>query len=102
MARHPETQVLSVDGQEHVDNNPYDNYFDSEGTFRSLENDDKRLAAKAPIFGHIKGDRPTAIAHLEFFGGDVFTHEVFGDMLRNNTIARDSVERRMRRRSVPL
>ena len=31
--RHPGTLVLSVEGEEHVENNPYDNYFTSESTF---------------------------------------------------------------------
>ncbi len=48
--RHPNTLVLSVDGREHVDVNPYDNYFASSGTFRDLQIKDDRLPPKEPIF----------------------------------------------------
>ncbi len=49
-ARYPDTLVLSIDGEEHVPENRYDNYFASDGTFRDLEIDDNRLPPKAPIF----------------------------------------------------
>ena len=42
-AKHPDTVILSVNGVEHELNNPYDNYLESEGTFRDLEISDKRL-----------------------------------------------------------
>ena len=43
---HPDTVVLSIRGHEHVENNPYDNYFSSEETFRGLVIEDTRLAPK--------------------------------------------------------
>ena len=53
-ARHPATLVLSVDGVEHVDSNPYDNYFASEQTFRDLEIEDQRLEPGEPGQDHSK------------------------------------------------
>jgi hypothetical protein len=67
--RHPESLVLSVEGREHVENNPYDNYFASEGTFRDLEVADTRLAPKEPIFAFQLGGHPYAAAHATIEGG---------------------------------
>ena len=54
--QYPETLVLSVAGEEHTANNPYDNYLTGEGTFRGLEVDDQRLPPKAPIYSfHVAG-----------------------------------------------
>lgn len=69
--RHPETLVLSVEGVEHVQNNPYDNYFASAQTFRGLEVTDERLAAKEPIFAFWIEGRPFAVAHREIEGGEL-------------------------------
>jgi len=68
---HPSTQVLSVEGKEHVETNPYDNYFASDSTFRDLEVSDHRLAAKASIFSFWIDDRPIAAAHDAFAGGRI-------------------------------
>ncbi len=70
--RHPNTLVLSVDGREHDDTNPYDNYFGSDGTFRDLEIDDHRLKPKEPIFAFWLGDRPVAVPHRAFARGKAF------------------------------
>jgi hypothetical protein len=70
-AQHPETLVLSVDGEEHVDDNPYDNYFASEETFRDLEIEDQRLEPKTPIYSFWHEGRPWAVAHDAFRGGKV-------------------------------
>lgn len=59
-AKHPETRVLSVDGVEHVANNPYDNYLTGDSTFRDLGVDDDRLAPKAPIFAFWWDGEPMA------------------------------------------
>ena len=67
--RHPDTLVLSVNGVEHLENNPYDSYFTSDRTFRGMEIDDHRLAAKAPIYSFWLEDEPIAIAHNSFAGG---------------------------------
>ena len=67
--RHPNTLVLSIDGLEHVDSNPYDSYFGDGGTFRGIEVADDRLPPKAPIFGFRLNGRPVAIAHDRIEGG---------------------------------
>ena len=77
--RHPNTLVLSVDGAEHIDNNPYDNYFASEGTFRDLKIDDQRLAPKDSIYSFWWGDEPYAVPHSSFAGGKVLEVEGWGD-----------------------
>jgi len=70
--RHPDTLVLSIDGEEHVDDNPYDNYFDSDETFRGLQIDDKRLEPKAPIYTFWFHGEPYAVPHRAFKGGRLF------------------------------
>jgi len=70
---HPKTRVLSIEGIEHIENNPYDNYFTSEGTFRDLEISDERLAPKAPIFSFWIDGQPVAVAHEKFEGGAILT-----------------------------
>ncbi len=71
-AKHPDTVILSVDGVEHELNNPYDNYFESEGTFRDLEISDKRLKPKENIFSFWLDGRPYAVAHAAIEGGGLF------------------------------
>lgn len=71
-ARHPDTLVLSVDGVEHERNNPYDNYFSSDGTFRGLHVDDDRLPPKEPIYAFFHDASAFAIAHARFEGGRLF------------------------------
>jgi hypothetical protein len=73
--KHPDTLVLSVEGEEHVENNPYDNYFASDGTFRDLEIDDKRLQPKAPVYSFWLDGEPWAVDHEAFGGGTVFEVE---------------------------
>jgi hypothetical protein len=70
--RHPETLVLSVDGAEHVDSNPYDRYFGSDETFRNLRVADDRLPAKAPIYSFWLEGKPWAAPHEAFAGGRAF------------------------------
>jgi len=77
--RHPDTLVLSVEGEEHIENNPYDNYFESEGTFRDLEIDDHRLAPKDSIYSFWWDDEPYAVPHTAFAGGKVLEVEGWGD-----------------------
>lgn len=67
--RHPSSLVLSVDGVEHVENNPYDEYVTDEGTFRGLEVDDDRLAPKEPIYSFWLDDEPWAVTHESIEGG---------------------------------
>jgi hypothetical protein len=77
--RHPDTLVLSVEGEEHIDNNPYDNYFASEGTFRDLEIEDHRLAPKDSIYSFWWEGEPYAVPHAAFAGGKVLEVEGWGD-----------------------
>jgi hypothetical protein len=77
--QHPDTLVLSVGGEEHIDNNPYDNYFASEETFRDLEIDDRRLAPKDSIYSFWWGDEPFAVPHTAFAGGRVLEIDGWGD-----------------------
>ena len=75
LARHPSSEILSVEGQVHVANNPYDNYFNSEGTFRDLEIEDNRLRPKESIFSFWLEDKPYAVTHQAIEGGKVFEAE---------------------------
>ena len=68
-ALYPTTKVLSVEGVEHVETSPYENYFDSEDGFRGLEAEDDRLADKAPIFGFHLGGKAFAVPHEVFADG---------------------------------
>lgn len=67
--RHPDTLVLSVDGREHVEDNPYENYFEGEETFRSIEIDDDRLPAKASVYAFWHAGTPHVIANEAIEGG---------------------------------
>ncbi len=71
-SRHPDTLVLSVDGREHIDNNPYDNYFSSDSVYRNARASDRRLAAKAPVFTFQLEGRPYAVPLEALEGGKVF------------------------------
>jgi len=73
--RYPDTLVLSVEGEEHVDNNPYDNYFASKDTFRDLEIEDDRLDPKAPIYSFWFDGEPWAVPHRSYKGGKVLELE---------------------------
>jgi hypothetical protein len=72
LAGHPDTLVLSVDGREHEEFNPYADYFSSEKTFRELPIDDKRLAAKEPVYSFWVDGEPYAAPHNAFSGGRLF------------------------------
>ena len=71
--RHPNTLVLSVDGEEHHSNNPYDNYFASDRTFHDLEISDDRLEPKTPVFSFWLNGQTYAAAHSTFEGGRLLT-----------------------------
>ena len=71
VARHPATLVLSVGGEEHVENNPYDNYFASDSGFRDLAARDGRLETKEPIYSFQIGDKKYAVPFSAFEGGAV-------------------------------
>jgi hypothetical protein len=72
VARHPDTLVLSVNGVEHIENNPYDNYFDSDSGFRGIEARDGRLETKDPIYSFQQDGRAYAVPFSAFEEGAVF------------------------------
>lgn len=69
---HPNTLVLSVNGQEDIPRNPYISYFDSEEGFRRMEARDKRLRTKEPIYAFMVGNEKYAIPLKAVEGGKVF------------------------------
>jgi len=69
---HPDTLVLSIRGQEHTKNNPYDSYFQSNDTFRDLVIEDTRLAPKESVFAFHLDDGAYAAAQESFEGGRLF------------------------------
>ena len=73
--QHPNSKVLSVDGVEHDDSNPYDNYFSSERTFRGMEIDDDRMQPKQSIFSFQYDDLAYAVAYDAFEDGGLFEFE---------------------------
>ncbi len=76
---HPGTLVLSVDGAEHAEKNPYDNYFKDSKGFRGAEAKDDRLPTKETIYSFQLGGRAYAIPSAEFADGGTF--EVAGKHL---------------------
>ncbi len=71
-AEHPETLVLSVDGEEHAEHNPYDNYFSSADGFRGAQAEDDRLPTKETIYSFQLDGTAYAIPYSEFSGGGSF------------------------------
>jgi hypothetical protein len=69
---HPDTLVLSVGGAEHVENNPYDQYFASDSGFREAAAKDKRLPTKEPIWAFDLNGRRFAVPFRTFEDGDTF------------------------------
>lgn len=72
VAAHPDTLVLSVDGKEHDESNPYENYFTSEEAPRGSEATDHRLPPKAPVYAFQRGGDAMAVPFDAFVGGGVF------------------------------
>jgi hypothetical protein len=70
--RHPETLVLSIDGVEHDESNPYENYFGNEKTFRDLVPGDDRLPPKENIYSFHSEGKAYAVAHSKIEGGARF------------------------------
>jgi Protein of unknown function (DUF3179) len=69
---HPDTLVLSVDGVEHVENNPYDQYLASDSGFRETSAKDKRLPTKEPVYSFQLGAAKYAVPFRAFTEGGVF------------------------------
>lgn len=72
VAEHPKTKVLSVDGKEHVENNPYDNYFTSEEGFRGSKAKDERLPTKESIYAFELGGKAYAAPLAGLEGGTLY------------------------------
>lgn len=68
---HPDTLVLSVGGLEHVESNPYDQYFASDAGFRDLSARDARLPTKEPIWAFEMDGERYAVPLREVEGGAV-------------------------------
>lgn len=77
-ARHPNTLVLSVNGEEDTEE-VYDSYFESEEGFRGSLAEDTRLSTKAPVFAFRLGGMPHAVAYDRIVGGRSF--ETNGEQL---------------------
>ncbi len=77
--RYPQTKVLSVNGKEHEERNPYDRYFTSDGTFRDLKVADDRLAAKTAIYSFRLGGQAYAAPNKAYEGGKLFAAEELGE-----------------------
>ena len=71
-ALHPDTLVLSVDGVEHQETSPYDNYFRSDRGFRGAEASDPRMTTKAPVYAFRLADRAYAVPFEAIAGGATF------------------------------
>lgn len=72
IGKHPDTKVLSIEGETHVDNNPYDNYFSSENGFRGSIAQDERLPTKEPIYAFELGEKAFAVPFSGFVDGGAF------------------------------
>ena len=70
-SRHPDTLVLSVQGREHVADNPYGNYIEGDGTFRGLSVSDTRLPAKEPVYAFWWEAEPVVVTHESVEGGRI-------------------------------
>ena len=70
--RHPDTLVLSVDGVEHDETDPYENYFSSEEGFRGHVASDARLATKTPVYGVRIAGESLAVVLDQVEGGATF------------------------------
>lgn len=68
---HPDTLVLSVEGEEDAPPQ-YGDYFASPEGFRGTEAEDDRLPTKAPIFAFRLDGRAVAVPHAAFVGGRSF------------------------------
>ena len=69
---HPDTLVLSVDGQEDIRVNPYNDYFRDSRGFRGATAKDKRLETKEPIFAFDHQGNKYAVPFEEIEEGRAF------------------------------
>ncbi len=71
LAKHPDTEILSVNGREQgVDH--YERYFKASDGFRGSHARDKRLKTKEPIFAFHYDGRSYAVQHSDFENGKVY------------------------------
>jgi hypothetical protein len=70
--RYPQSKVLSVNGEEHDDSNPYDHYFASASTFRDNQTSDDRLPQKESIYAFQLNGISYAVPHAKIEGGAAF------------------------------
>ena len=93
--RHPHTDLLIVEGKTHDDNNPYDNYFNSDKTFRPVKKPDTRLNQKETIYAIETGGHHFAITFARAEGGwqghigkePVFIYRPGGSSMYRSTLA---------------
>jgi hypothetical protein len=78
--QHPKTLVLSVEGEEHVASNPYDNYFKDDKGFRGVEAEDERLPTKAPVYAFERDGQKYAVPFSAFEGGAALAVEGAGQV----------------------
>lgn len=101
LKKHPETLLLSVDGQVHLESNPYDNYFTSEKTFRPVDRPDERLPPKTSVFTLVIEEKAYAISHQSLASGwqgevegmPVFIYREEGDSIYRSTKAYKMVDK---------
>jgi hypothetical protein len=72
LADHPDTKILSVSGTEHIENNPYDNYFKSDEVFRGGKVKDERLGPKEAIYSFQLDGKVYAVPFGAFENGGTF------------------------------
>lgn len=94
--RHPNTRVLSVEGQEHRPETPYDDYFASEDGFCHLSARDQRLRDKEHLYAFHWQGKSYTVPHSAFRdeGGvvrlddrDLFLYRRADDSFYQSTVA---------------
>lgn len=70
--RHPDTLVLSVNGEEDESSNPYEQYFRSDKGFGNAKARDKRLRTKTPVYTFRIGKKTYAVPFRAIEGGAAF------------------------------
>lgn len=68
---YPDTLVLSINGKEHVEKDPYVDYFSSEEGFAKLVAEDRRFRDKELIYAFLWQDTPFAVPHRAITDGNV-------------------------------
>jgi hypothetical protein len=69
LQKHPNTEVFSVQGTAHVDENPYIGYVRSADPVDPPKKMDKKLPPKVPVYGFNLDGKSYAIAQQAAFGG---------------------------------